>query len=90
MFTSTKGPARAVSPGRIIQRELDERGWTRNDLADLMGRPSQAIREIINGKKQITAETALELGEAFGIDPVFWSSLQSYWDAYGSHSNPAI
>jgi HTH-type transcriptional regulator/antitoxin HigA len=87
MFTSTKGPARAVSPGRIIQRELDERGWTQNDLADVMGRPSQAISEIINGKKQITAETALELGEAFGVDAAFWSSLQSSYNLQQARRN---
>jgi len=87
MFTSTKGPARAVSPGRIIQRELDARGWTQNDLADVMGRPSQAISEIINGKKQITAETALELGEAFGVDASFWSSLQSSYNLQQARRN---
>ena len=87
MFASTKGPARAVSPGRIIQRELDERGWTQNDLADVMGRPSQAISEIINGKKQVTAETALELGEAFGVDAAFWSSLQSSYNLQQARRN---
>lgn len=82
MFTSTKGPARPTPPGRIIQRELDERGWTQNDLAAVMGRPAQAISEIVTGKKQITAETALELGEAFGVDAAFWSSLQSTYNLH--------
>lgn len=77
MHKPKKGPARAVPPGQLIQRELDARGWTQNDLAEVMGRPAQAISEIITGKKQITAETAIELGEAFGVDAAFWSSLQS-------------
>jgi len=82
MFKSTKGPARPVKPGLIIQRELATRGWTQEDLAAVMGRPPQAISEIINGKKQITAETALELGEAFGVDAGFWSSLQSSYNLH--------
>jgi HTH-type transcriptional regulator/antitoxin HigA len=82
MIKSTKGPARPVKPGQIIQRELSARGWTQEDLAAVMGRPSQAISEIITGKKQITAETALELGEAFGVDASFWSSLQSNYNLH--------
>lgn len=80
MIKSTKGPARPVRPGLIIQRELAARGWTQEDLAAVMARPSQAISEIITGKKQITAETALELGEAFGVDASFWFSLQSSYN----------
>lgn len=70
-------PARRPVPGRIIQRELDERGWTQNDLAAVMGRPAQEISEIITGKKRITVETAHELGEAFGVGDAFWLNLQS-------------
>lgn len=82
MIKSNKGPARPVRPGQIIQRELAARGWTQEDLAAVMGRPSQAISEIITSKKQITAETALELGEAFGVDAAFWSSLQSSYNLH--------
>lgn len=82
MHKPTKGPARAVSPGQLIQRELDARGWTQNDLAEVMGRPAQVISEIITGKKQITAETAIELGEAFGVDAAFWSTLQSNYNLH--------
>lgn len=82
MHKPKKGPARAVPPGQLIQRELDARGWTQNDLAEVMGRPAQAISEIITGKKQITAETAIELGEAFGVDAAFWSTLQSNFNLH--------
>jgi len=82
MHKPTKGPARAVPPGQLIQRELDAHGWTQNDLAEVMGRPAQAISEIITGKKQITAETAIELGEAFGVDAAFWSTLQSNYNLH--------
>ncbi len=82
MHKPRKGPARTVPPGQLIQRELDARGWTQNDLAEVMGRPAQAISEIITGKKQITADTAIELGEAFGVNAAFWSTLQSNYNLH--------
>lgn len=69
-------PARAVAPGRIILRELEARGWSQQDLATIMGRPEQAISEIINAKKQITAETAQQLSRAFGTSVEFWLNLE--------------
>ena len=51
----------AIPPGELLEEELDARGMTQHDLAARMGRPVQAINEIIRGKKQITHDTALEL-----------------------------
>jgi HTH-type transcriptional regulator/antitoxin HigA len=70
-------PARAVSPGEIIEMELEERGWSQRDLAEIMGRPSQAISEIIRGVKQITPETALELAQAFDTSAEIWTNLEA-------------
>lgn len=69
-------PARTVSPGRIISRELEARGWTQQDLAAIMSRPEQAISEIVQAKKQITAETALQLAHVFGTSAEFWLNLE--------------
>lgn len=63
-------PARGTPPGRILSRRLDARGWTQRDLAKIMGRPVQAINEIIQSKKQITPETALQLAEVFGTSRI--------------------
>ena len=51
--------ARVSPPGRILKRELEARGWTQKDLANIMNRPPQVINEIIKGTKQITPETAI-------------------------------
>lgn len=72
-------PARAVLPGEIIQMELEERGWSQHDLAEIMGRPPQAISEIIRGVKQITPETALELAQAFNTSPELWTNLEAHY-----------
>lgn len=69
--------ARAVAPGEIIEMELEARDLTQRDLAKIMGRPPQAISEIICGLKQITSETALELAKAFGTSAEIWTNLES-------------
>ncbi|MHB0874900.1 MAG: HigA family addiction module antitoxin [Anaerolineae bacterium] len=70
-------PARVIPPGEFLKDELEARGWTQRDLADVLGRPAQVVSEIINGKKQITPETSIELGEALGTSPEFWHNLES-------------
>ena len=70
-------PARLVLPGRILKQELEAPGWTQRDLAAILGRPEQAISEIITGSKQITPETSVELGQAFGTSPEFWHNLET-------------
>ena len=70
-------PARPVTPGRILRRELEERGWSQQDLARIIGRPLQAINQIVLGKKQITPETAIELAQAFGTSAEFWTNLEA-------------
>jgi len=76
-MSASQRPARAVPPGRIIERELDARGWTQKDLAEIMGRPPQAINEIIRARKRITPETAHQLAEAFGTSPELWINLEA-------------
>ncbi|HMQ31819.1 MAG TPA: HigA family addiction module antitoxin [Chloroflexaceae bacterium] len=76
-MSETLQPARAVAPGEIIELELVARGWSQRDLAEIMGRPPQAISEIIRGVKQITPETALELALAFDTSPELWINLEA-------------
>jgi HTH-type transcriptional regulator/antitoxin HigA len=70
-------PAVVIPPGESIQEELNARGWTQRQLAKKMRRPIQAVNEIIRGKRQITAETALGLASAFGTSAEMWLGLES-------------
>jgi len=76
-MNTTPRPARVVSPGLILNNELEARGWTQRDLAIIVGRPYQAINEIINGGKQITPDTARELARAFDTSIDFWINLEA-------------
>ena len=76
-MTMTYTPAEVFAPGEYLRDELDERGWTVTEFAEIIGRPVQAVSEILNGKKEITTETALALSEALGTSPALWLNLQT-------------
>jgi HTH-type transcriptional regulator/antitoxin HigA len=73
----TRTPAEVFPPGEFIKDELVEREWTQADLAGILGRPIQAVNEIVAGKKAITPETACGLGDAFGTGPEVWLNLEN-------------
>lgn len=70
-------PAEVFSPGEFLRDELEERGWTQSDLADIVGRPIGTVNEIIKGKRKITPETAQGLSAAFGTSAEFWLNLET-------------
>jgi HTH-type transcriptional regulator/antitoxin HigA len=70
----------AFAPGEYLAEELEARGWSQVDLADILGRPVQAVNEIINGKRSISADTARGLADAFGTSAQMWMNLQSAYD----------
>lgn len=72
-------PAEVFPPGEFIREELEERGWTQEDFAAILGRPLRLVNEIIMAKRGITLETASELGAAFGTSPQFWMNLESMY-----------
>lgn len=70
----------AVHPGELLAEELETRGLTQKQLAEAMGRPPQAINEIVRGRKAITAETALQLERVLDVPARFWLTLQGTYD----------
>jgi addiction module HigA family antidote len=69
-----------IHPGAMLREELDARGMTGNALALALRINSGRISEILNGKRAISADTALRLGQFFGNDPQFWLGLQATYD----------
>ena len=70
----------AVHPGRLLKRELNARTLSANRLALDLGVPSGRITDILNGRRSITADTAVRLGRYFGNSAQFWLDLQSQYD----------
>jgi HTH-type transcriptional regulator / antitoxin HigA len=71
-------PDVAIHPGEYLAEEIESRGISQKELARRMGRPLNAINEIIKGKKAITAETSLQLEEVMPEIPArFWLNLET-------------
>ncbi len=79
MVTKTDAyPDVAIYPGEYLAEEIEARGISQKELAKRMGRPLNAINEIINSKKAITAETALQLEDVMPEIPArFWLNLET-------------
>ena len=69
-----------IHPGRLLKRELGVRSLSASRLALDLGVPSGRITDILNGRRSITADTALRLGRYFGNSAQFWLDLQSQHD----------
>src|SRR5881394_2068908 len=76
-MTTTFTAAETFPPGEYLRDELDERGWTVTEFAEIIDRPVQAVSEILNGKKEITTETAMAFADALGTTPALWLNLQT-------------
>lgn len=70
-------------PGEMLLKEfLEPLGITQVELARHLGWPYTRMNEIVNGKRGVTADSALALGEAFRTGPEFWLNLQRDWDLW--------
>ncbi|MBM3568035.1 MAG: HigA family addiction module antidote protein [Alphaproteobacteria bacterium] len=69
-----------IHPGRQLRRELAARTLSANALARALRVPPGRIIDILNGKRAISAETALRLGRYFGNGGRFWLALQVRFD----------
>lgn len=69
-----------VHPGRTLGEELRARELSAHALALRIRVPAGRLTEIVNGRRGISAETALRLGMYFGTGPQFWMNLQANYD----------
>ncbi len=88
-MTATTTPAEAFPPGDYLREELAERGWAEGEFAEIIGRPVQAVSEILNGKKDITPDTAVAIGAALGTSAELWVSLQAAYRLHQARSSAA-
>ena len=70
-----------VHPGEILREDLmAPLGLSINKVARDLRVPVTRMSEIVNGRRSITADTALRLARYFSTTPEFWVNLQSAYD----------
>jgi addiction module HigA family antidote len=83
-----------TSVGEILEEEfLKPLGITQTALAKHLHWTQPKINEIIQGKRGITPETAMALGDAFGMSAEFWLNAQratDLWKAQQTHKKISL
>ena len=70
-----------VPPGEIIRQDfLEPMEISAYRLAMDTGMSQTRVKEILDGNRGITADTALRLGRFFGTDPQWWINMQTVYD----------
>lgn len=77
-------------PGEILPREfLEPMGLSQVALAHRMGVPVQRVNTLVNGKRDVTAETAILLSRVLKTSSEFWMNLQGLRDLYDAQARLA-
>lgn len=66
----------------LLKEFLEPPGVTRKAFAGYLGWTCARLNEIVNGRRNISADSALTLGEALKTGPEFWPNLQRDWDLW--------
>ena len=78
---SSRNTLDPIKPGEILREDfLEPLGISINQLSRDLSVPPNRVSEIVNGKRSITADTALRLQRYFGVEAQFWLNLQTEYD----------
>jgi addiction module HigA family antidote len=70
-------------PGQMLLKEfLEPMGITQKEFSIHLGWTYARLNEIINGRRGVSAESALAFADAFQMEPQFWLNLQQNWDLW--------
>lgn len=77
-------------PGEVLLEEfLQPMELSQVELAHRMGVPVQRVNTLVNGKRDVTAETAILLSRVLKSTPEFWMNLQGVYDLYEAQASLA-
>jgi len=77
IITKTLPP---IHPGAILMEDLRDEEISINGLAQAIRVPANRISLIVNGRRAITADTAVRLARYFGTSPQYWLNIQNRFD----------
>ena len=90
MIANNLTPFIPTHPGEVIKDELEARGITQRQLADVTGISYSVINEVLNGKRPVTIEYALLIGKALDVDSMPLVNMQSDYDMQMAQRNKTL
>ncbi len=75
-------PAEAFPPGEYLADELEARGWSQADFAEIIGCPVQLVSELVDARRELTAESATQVAAALGSPASTWLGLQARYQLW--------
>jgi|SRR5271163_1390156 len=81
MATKTK-KLPPIHPGQVLKTVFDDAGISANAVALALRIPANRLTEIVNGRRSISADTALRLARFFGTSAQMWMNLQMSYDLH--------
>lgn len=89
-MVQTVKPFIAVHPGEVIKDEIEVRGISQKKLSEILGVPYTMLNEILNGKRNITPETALLFEAALDINAELLINMQSSFSLQTARKNKTL
>lgn len=78
-------------PGEILKKiYLEQLNLNQTQLADKLGCAHRKVNEIVNGKRGISPEFALDLEAVLGVEAEMWVRLQAEYDLYRARKNREV
>ena len=82
---------RPIHPGEILREEFFvPLRMSAHALSQAIRVPATRVNDIVNGKRGVTADTALRLARYFGNSPEFWLNLQATYDLRAAERENAV
>ena len=76
------------SPGEILKNYVvgksGDKRITQEELAQAIGMSRLSVNELLNGKRPVTARTAVKLGRVLGTSAAMWLELQNRRDLFNA------
>lgn len=74
---------RPTLPGEVLRHDyLEPNSVTQDAFADAICMSRYSVNQLVNGRRSVTAETALRIAKATGTEPEYWLNLQRGIDLY--------
>lgn len=81
--------AEIFPPGEFIKEELEARGWSQVELAEILGKTPALVNELVMARRAVTPETAKALAHAFDTSAQYWMNLESAYQLWKTKSDDA-